>query len=167
MKSLLILGAGSFAPQVEEIAQMEGYEKIAFLDDNPNAAYCEPVIGKMNDAGKFVEEYEFAIVALGNNQHRMKYTAVLEDLGFTIPYMIHSTAYVSKDAKIGPGCIIREKAIVSRYAELEKAVIINAGAIIDHHCIIGEGTHCLIGAVVRNKVHVEPMTWINANQVVE
>lgn len=167
MKSLLVLGAGSFAPQVEEIAQMEGYEKIAFLVDNPDAAYCEPVIGKMDDARNFTAEFECAIVALGNTQHRMKYTEELERLGFKIPSLTHPTAYVSKDAKIGNGCIIREKAIVSRYAELEKAVIINAGAIIDHHCIIGEGTHCLVGAVVRNKVHVKPMTWIKANQVVE
>lgn len=160
MKSLLVLGAGTFAPQIEEIAQEEGYKKIAFLDDNPDAAYCEPVIGKMDDVGKFVEEFECAIVALGNNHDRMKYTLELERLGFKIPYLIHPTAYVSKDAKIGHGCIIREKAIISRYAELEKAVIINAGAIIDHHCVISEGTHCLIGSVVRNKVRVPPMSWI-------
>lgn len=33
--------------------------------------------------------------------------------------------------------------------------------------IIGEGTHCLIGSVVRNKVDIPSMTWIDSNKVVE
>lgn len=53
MSSLLIIGAGSFSPEVEELASLVGYNDIAFLDDNPTAAYCSPVIGTTADIEKF------------------------------------------------------------------------------------------------------------------
>ena len=34
MKSLLILGAGGYGQLVKEIAEILGYRKISFLDDN-------------------------------------------------------------------------------------------------------------------------------------
>ena len=37
-KSLLIIGAGSFSPEVDELARLIGYTDIAFLDDNPDKA---------------------------------------------------------------------------------------------------------------------------------
>ena len=167
MKSLLILGAGSFSTEVEELARQLGYNDIAFLDDSPDTARCQPVIGKLDETSAFIQQFSSAIVALGNNEMRMKYTKMLLDAGYDVPVLIHPTAYVSKDAALSCGCIVRAKAVISRYVKLGTAVIINAGVIVDHDCTIGEGVHCLPGAVVRNKVTVPPMRWIRANEVVE
>lgn len=164
---LIIIGAGSFATEIEEMARLQGYEEIAFLDDNAEGARCNPVIGKLDDISKFKNEYSDAIVAFGNNEMRMKYHKLLIENGYNIPVLIHPTAYVSPDAEIESGCIVRAMSVVGRYVKLGQATILNIGAKIDHDCIIGEGTHVLVGAVVRNKVSVEPMTWINANQVIE
>ena len=49
MKPLLIIGAGSFASEVEEMARLLGYSAIAFLDDHPDCARCSPVVGNMDD----------------------------------------------------------------------------------------------------------------------
>ena len=49
MTSLLIIGAGSFSPEVEELAGLLGYTDFAFLDDNPSTVYCSPVIGTTAD----------------------------------------------------------------------------------------------------------------------
>lgn len=81
--------------------------------------------------------------------------------------LIHPTAYVSADAQLSPGCIIRTHAVVSRYARLGEGVIVNVGALIDHHCEIGRFSHILMGAVVRNSVRIEAGTWVSANTVVE
>ena len=71
------------------------------------------------------------------------------------------------DANLSEGCIVRAMAVVGRYVTLERACIVNVGGLIDHHCTLGEGTHVLMGAVVRNKVCVPPETWIASNQVFE
>ena len=167
MKSLLIVGAGSFAPEVEELARLLDYDEIAFLDDNLDAAYCQPVIGTMSDIEKICGRFNAAIVALGKNADRMKYHNMLKHCGYTISTLIHPTAYVSPDAIIAPGCIIRAKAVVSRYVKLGEACILNVGALVDHHVEIGDGCHILMGAVVRNKVKLPPLTWVESLLVVQ
>lgn len=43
----------------------------------------------------------------------------------------------------------------------------NVGALIDHHVEIGAGCHILMGAVVRNKAKVEPLTRVESLSLVE
>jgi len=167
MTSLLIIGAGSFSPEVEELAGLLGYTDFAVLDDNPSTVYCSPVIGTTADIAFFRSKYDTAIVALGNNKTRMKYHEELKRCGYTIPVLIHPTAYVSPTAVIAPGCIIRAKAVVSRDVKLGEATILNVGALIDHHVEIGYGCHILMGAVVRNKIKVEPLTRVESLSLVE
>ena len=167
MKKLLIIGVGSFSPEVEELAGLLGYTDIAFLDDNPCTAYCSPLIGTTADIASFRSKYDTAIVALRNNETRMKYHEELKRCGYTIQTLIHPTAYVSPTAEIAPGCIIRAKAVVSRDVKLGEAKILNVGALIDHHVEIGYGCHILMGAVVRNKAKVEPLTRAESLSLVE
>ena len=167
MDNLLIIGAGSFATEIEELARLNNYTDIAFLDDNPDKALAHPVIGSMKDIEKYRAIYDNAIVVMGNNENRLKYHKMLEAAGFNIPVLIHPRSYVSPDAKLSPGCIIRTFAVVGRYAELGKAVILNLGSKVDHHCVIGEGSHLLINSVVRASKTAEPLTWLDAGQVIQ
>lgn len=162
MKALLVIGAGSFSTEVEELARFLGYTDIAFLDDKAPSA-----IGTMQDIGKMRERYDTAIVALGNNENRRKYHEELKLYNYTIPIMVHPTAFVSQEAQLSPGCIVRTHAVVSRFARLGEGVIINIGSLIDHHCEIGSFSMILPGAVVRNSVKIAPGTWVKANEVVE
>ena len=162
MKSILIIGAGSFSAEVEELARLQGFPDIVFLDDkNPSA------IGTMQDIGKMRDRYDIAIVALGNNENRRKYHELLKANGYNIPILIHPTAYVRPDAQLSPGCIVRTHAVVSRYVKLGEGVIVNIGTIIDYHCEVGSFTMILPGAVVRNCVKINSGTWVGANEVVE
>ncbi|MGN0743564.1 MAG: hypothetical protein ACI4L8_12995 [Candidatus Fimadaptatus sp.] len=164
---LLIVGGGSFATEVEELARLVGYDEIAFLDDDAAHAQARPVIGSMQELEKYRAQYDHAIVALGNNSNRMRYHEMLESMQYHIPALIHPTAYVSPDAQLAPGCIVRTFAVVGRYAQLGKATILNIGAKVDHHCIIGEGCHLLINAVVRASRTVEPLTWVEAGRIIQ
>jgi sugar O-acyltransferase (sialic acid O-acetyltransferase NeuD family) len=164
---MLIIGAGSFSPEVDELARLIGYDNIAFLDDNPAGACSSPVIGTMADIKKMREKYDTAIVALGNNANRIKYHQALKENGYTIPTLIHPTAYISPDAEIAEGCIIRAKVVVSRYVKIGEATILNVGALIDHHVEIGYGCHILMGAVVRNMAKVEPLTRVESLSLVQ
>lgn len=166
MKTLLIVGAGNFPPEVEELARLCGYDDFAFVDDNPKAR-CQPVIGPLSYLPAYKKDFSDAIVAFGNNNNRLLQSKVLVKAEYYIPTLIHPTAYVSPDAKIAPGCIIRAHCVVSRYVKLGLATILNVGALIDHDVEIGEGSHILMGAVVRNMVKLPPMSRIESNQVVE
>lgn len=82
MTKLLIIGAGSFSPEVEELASLLGYTDIAFLDDNPSTVYCSPIIGTTADIPAFRSRYDTAIVALGNNETKMEYHEELKRCGY-------------------------------------------------------------------------------------
>jgi UDP-N-acetylbacillosamine N-acetyltransferase len=166
VRKLLIVGAGNFPPEVEELAILNGYDTFAFLDDNP-AARCHPIIGDLASIKDHTNEFREAIVAFGNNERRMEYTKKILAAGFFIPTLIHPTAYVSPDSVIGVGCIIRAHCVISRYAKIGAATILNVGALIDHDVVIGEGSHILMGAVIRNMVKLPPMSWIESNKVIE
>lgn len=166
MKKLLIIGAGNFPPEVEELARLNGYDSFAYLDDNLNAR-CKPVIGTLSSIASYVEAYPDAIVAFGDNRMRLLYTKKLLEMGYNVPVLIHPTAYISPDAEIAPGCIIRAHCVVSRYVRLGLATILNVGALVDHDVVVGEGSHILMGASIRNMVELPQMSRVESNQVVE
>jgi UDP-3-O-[3-hydroxymyristoyl] glucosamine N-acyltransferase len=121
----------------------------------------------MQDIGKMRAHYDTAIVALGNNENRKRFHLELLRNNYNIPVLVHPTAYVSSDAQLSAGCIVRTNAVVSRYAKLGEGVIVNIGSLIDHHCDVGAFSMVLPGAVIRNSVKVEPESWIKANSIVE
>lgn len=102
---------------------------------------------------------------MGNNETRMKFHNRFIAAGFTVPVLIHPTAYVSPDAVLSPGCNVQAKSVVSRYARLGEACIVNVGGLVDHDCVLGDGCHILMGAVVRNEAVLPEKTWLASNQV--
>jgi len=166
LNNLLIIGAGTFSTEVEELARLNGYTNIAFIDDMPSK-WSSPVIGRMQDIPSFRIHFDSAIVAMGNNNNRRIYHEALKANKYIIPVLIHPTSYVSPDAQLLPGCIVRAKAVVSRYVKLGEGVIVNLGAIIDHHCEIGAFSHIMIGAVVRGNAKIPEESWVKVNEVVE
>ncbi|MBR1709826.1 MAG: hypothetical protein IJ719_13510 [Clostridia bacterium] len=166
MHSLLIIGAGTFATEIEELARLQGYTDIAFLDDKASK-WVSPVIGPVFDIPALRTKYDTAIVAMGNNENRRKYHELLKENGYCIPILVHPTAYISPEAVLSPGCIVRAKAVVSRYVKLGESVIVNLGALIDHHCEIGAFSHIMMGAVIRGNAKVKEQSWVKANEVFE
>ena len=74
MKKLLILGAGQYGKVAYEIAStMEQFERIEYLDDN-----SETAVGKLSDYKKLKNDYDSAIVAIGNAEMRLD---LIEQLG--------------------------------------------------------------------------------------
>jgi UDP-3-O-[3-hydroxymyristoyl] glucosamine N-acyltransferase len=56
---------------------------------------------------------------------------------------------------------------MSRDVKLGEATILNVGTLIDHHVEIGYGCHILMGAVVRNKARVEPLTRVESLSLIQ
>lgn len=169
-RSLLIVGAGGLGQDAAEIAVMTGmYTKIAFLDDNPKAKNARqfPVIGSISDLPELHSEYEYAIVAMGNNVNRMKLHALIKENLFMVPVLIHPSAIVHPLADVAPGVIIRAMCYVSNGVDIGEASLLNIGCKIDHNCVIGEGTNIPMGAVVRNEVNIAPMSNFTSNAVIE
>ena len=90
--SLVIIGAGGHGRVCAEIAELNGYQKILFLDDG-NAGNIE-IAGKTEDFIKYLSDCDF-FVAIGNNNVRRSFLyRIMENKG-QIATLIHPDSTVS------------------------------------------------------------------------
>lgn len=161
MKRLLIIGAGGHGKVVAEVAQDIGYEQISFLDDNSPDA-----IGRISDIEKLSDNYSDAFVAIGNNKLRGELLQKLKECGYTIPTLIHPSAYVSRTASFGVGIVVEPKAIVNANSHIGEGSIISVGSIVDHDVEVGVCCHINAGAIVKAGGKLESFRKLEAGEIV-
>ena len=156
---LVILGSGGYGHTVADVAEQLGYN-ILFLDDSfPD----HPLSSFVDFIGEGVE----FIPAFGNNAFRLEWINKLQTAGAVLATLIHPTAYVSPTATISHGTVILPHAIINTDVVINRGCIINLGAILDHWCIIEEGVHICLGAIVKGENHLPHCIKIEAGEVVE
>lgn len=152
MKSLLIIGAGGHGRSVAEAAALSGeFTVVGFLDDAyPKLAqvWDIPVLGCVNEYPRWREVADCVFIAIGNNALRERLTAELRAAGFVLVTIIHPRAFVSPSAVIGAGSAIMAGAIIGTEARLGEGVIVNCGAVVDHHCRVDDFGHLGVHAAM-------------------
>ena len=157
MSMLVILGAGGYGNTVADIALQLGYD-IVQLDDADTAH-------PLNSFARYIGDGVSFIPAFGNNAFRLEWIDRLKAAGAEIATLIHQTAYVSPKASIAEGVVILPHAIVNTDVTIER--IINLGAMVDHGCVVEEGVHICLGAIVKAENRVEALSKIEAGEVIE
>ena len=153
MCKLLVLGAGQYGMVAKEIAESMGiYDDIEFLDDNNPIA-----VGHLADFKNYTSKYEHAVVAIGNSELRLKLIEELEAAGYTVPVLIHPTAYVSPSASVLEGSFIEPKAVIHTDVRIGEGCIISAGTIINHNATVGNGCHLNCGTLVKARAVIKGM----------
>lgn len=148
---------------IQETALLLGYEEAVFLDD---AVKGRDVIGKCCDYRDFMEQYDTAVAAFGDNSTRLYWTEKLMEAGFRVPAVIHPTAVVSPSASIGSGSFVMQRAVVNTHTVVEHGVLINSGAVVDHDSYICRGAHIGLGSVVKANCTIEPRAKVEAGEVI-
>ena len=155
MKSLLVIGAGGYGRVVKEIAQLNGYGKIDFLDDNSSLS-----VGKIADVENLEDFYDGSIVSIGNPEIREE---ILKKLKKPVT-LVHPSAVVSISAVVEPGCVIEAHAVVNSEAIIGKSCFICAGSVVNHNASVGNccqidcNATVSCGARVTNGTKVESCT---------
>ena len=163
MKKLLILGAGGQGKVVLDLAlTCEKWDEISFLDGGKigEEVLGHSVIGDFREYKMLREKYTHAIVAVGNNDLRLKLTEELIGMGYEVPTLIHPSAIVSQYSTIGAGTVVMPQAVINISAQVGIACIINTGVIIEHDCHIGDGVHLSPRAVLGGTVSIGDRSWI-------
>lgn len=165
MKKLVIIGASGHGKVIADIAVKNGYEEIAFLDDDETILECAgfPVIGKTTDFVNY-PDCDFC-VGIGNASIRkMMYDRLTE---YKIATLIHPNAIISRRVQIGIGTVIMAGAIVNSDAVIGRGCIVNTGASIDHDCRIGDYVHIAVGAHVAGNVAIGGNTWVGIGTAIK
>lgn len=166
----LVIGAGGFGRAVAEgLADLPGFETLAFVDDRfvPGLQVDGwPVLGTVADLPRLRGAGETAIVAIGNNGVRADTLRRAQASGFGLPPVVHPRAWVSPSATLGAGTIVMPGAIVSAHARLGDGVIVNAGAVVDHDAVLDDFAHLGVGACVEGGARLAALSTAGAGTVV-
>jgi len=171
-KNLLILGAGMFGTVVKELAEEMGvFEKIGFLDDKYGSVefegnYHEQVIGKLEDYEKFVPDYEYAIVSIGNPDFRMEWTKKLYYVHYKIPIIVSKSAYISESAQLSRGVIVGPMVVINPITHVGEGTFVLAKSVIDHNSFVADYCNIQCGTVVMPRATVPSFTMTQPNEVV-
>ena len=155
---LTIIGASGHGKVVADIAKLNGYNEIVFLDDDEHIKVCGryPVIGKSD-----LTVDGDLIVAIGNASIRER----LSD-GKKLVTLIHPDAVVPDDIEIGTGTVIMAGVVINPGTRIGKGCIVNTSSSIDHDCNIGDYCHVSVGTHLAGNVKVGKSTWIGAGVTV-
>ena len=162
---LIILGAGKYGREIEDVAAQIGeYGKIDFLDDYSKSP-C--VIGKCADFTRFIDDGTAFFVAFGDNDMRERWLKALFEAKANVVNTIHPTAYISPTARLGRGVAVLPKALINSYCMIEDGCMINSGAILDHDTTIGAYAHVCVGAIVKADNRIPGKMKVEAGVVIE
>ena len=147
MKNLIVLGAGGFGREVynsalESIGYGEEFEVKGFLDDNVHALDLfegyPPIMGTIDEYEPQVDDV--FVCAVGVVKTRRMLSEKIMSKGGSFQTLIHKTAYIGRNAKVGEGCIILAGARIHCDVTVGKYVIVQPYSIIGHDVQVGDWT---------------------------
>ena len=161
MNRLIIIGASGHGKVVADIAALNGYEEIVFLDDDESIKNCSewPVVGKSTEP----PEGE-VFVAVGNAEIRQRLMGLYKDR--EQPILLHPSAVVAAGVLIGEGSAVMAGAVINSGVKIGRGVIVNTSSSIDHDCSVGDYCHIAVGAHLCGTVTVGENTWIGAGSTI-
>ena len=164
MKKLLVIGAGGHGKVLAEAAtDTKMWDDIAFLDDRyPDCVSVLnwKVIGRVDDAHKFLKTFSSLVVGIGNNRGRVEFLKKFKQVGFKLPVIVHPCAFVSSSVVLEEGVVVFAQAAINSQAIIGLGGIINTGATVDHDCILEQGVQVCPGANIAGGVQVGQNSWI-------
>jgi sugar O-acyltransferase (sialic acid O-acetyltransferase NeuD family) len=142
--NIIIVGAGGFGREVylwaKDIFSKEEYSFKGFIDDNNKALknYNMDIDIIGNIKSYLPQEEDRFLFAIGDINKKKKIIEKLKKKNAIFLKLIHPTALVSENAKIGDGVIICPFCIVSDHVLLGDFVMMNAYSSCGHDAIIGK-----------------------------
>lgn len=164
MEKLLIVGAGGLGRMTMESA-CDKYE-CYFVDDGYqiNDKICGiKVVGKITDLKMLKDDFDNVIIAIGNNTFREKLTKLVIEYGYNIPNIYNNTAYVSKFANFGCGCIVLSNASIQNGANIGNGVVITANVEVHHDATIDDYALVYSNSTIRTYATIGKRVKIGSN----
>jgi sugar O-acyltransferase (sialic acid O-acetyltransferase NeuD family) len=156
MRDLIILGLGAHGPEMAEIvdrvnAVERRWNLLGFISPDGRKVGERvngyPVLGRMD----VLEDHPDAcVVPHGEVPER------LEVPRHRLVSLIDPTAFVSRTAQVGVGCVLFPHCYVGLDARLHDFVMCLAGCVINHDNVIEERVFLASGVILAGYVHVEP-----------
>ncbi len=160
---MLIYGAGAHSAVVLEALEAKGKHAKGVFDDGKVGGMLGkvPVLGKYNPAQ--LPEVEL-IVAIGDNELRKK---LANKVQHNFGRVFHPAYVRSPSARVMEGSVVLSRSVIGTGVNIGRHVVINTGAIIEHHCKIDDYAHIGPGVVLMGAIGIGEGTLIGPGVIIE
>jgi sugar O-acyltransferase (sialic acid O-acetyltransferase NeuD family) len=173
-EAILLIGAGGHAHACVDALQSQRKYSIAGLlgtkTEIGSQRFGYSVLGSDDDLPRLIADCQYALIAVGHIKNadlrRHLYTRLLK-LGFRLPIIVASTAYVSPHARVGAGSVVMHGAIVNAGAIIGDNSIINTRAVVEHDAKVGAHCHISTGAILNGDVRVGDGSFVGSGCTVK
>lgn len=150
MKQLIIIGARGWGREVFATAKFcRGFQTEfdikGFLDDKSDALDgmdgYPPILGAVEDYE--LQPNDVFCCALGDNSWRKHYADIIINKGGHFINLIHKSAYIGQNTKIGQGCIVSHNVSIS--CDIEIGDFVNFQRLGDVGHDVRIGSYCSLG----------------------
>lgn len=167
--AVLLVGAGGHAHACMDALESQQQYRIAGLVGSKaeigSQHFGYAVLGSDDDLPGLATRCEYALIAVGHIHTadvRRRLYAHLLALGFKLPVIVASTAYVSPHARIGAGSVVMQGAIVNAGAVIGDNCIINTRAVVEHDAKVGAHCHISTGAILNGDARVGDGSFVGS-----
>jgi len=165
-RPLFIIGAGGHAKVVANAALEARLNLAGFLTDSEGdfgkIIFDRPVQSRQSQLNRKAAFH----VAIGSNNARALVSEEMKNAGWVCETIIHPSASIGRDIKMGAGSYIGPQAILNPGADIGKYCIINSGAIVEHDCHIADAVHLSPRVVLGGHVSIGEKSWIGIGATV-
>ena len=170
MKNIVIMGAGELGKEVlwliEDINRIEPtWVILGFLDDTKNLGDIVngyPVIGAMSQLEELYNKHDFhAVIAVQNGANKAAIANKHKDFDKWTS-IVHPTAVVAPESRVGEGTIIFPQVTVSVDSVIGKHCLLYIHAILCNDCMIGDYTSVMSGVSIAEHVKVGEESYLSA-----
>jgi sugar O-acyltransferase (sialic acid O-acetyltransferase NeuD family) len=160
---MVLFGSGGHAKVIIDCLLSLHKEVTGIFDDFPGEGlfYDIPVLGNYNSSLYRDEEI---IIAIGNNEARYKIAAKISHKAGIV---IHPAAVLSRFTEIGEGTVMLAGSVLQAGSSAGKHCIINAGAVVDHDCLLHDFVHIGPNAIIGNNSRIGEGAVIGAGTVIK
>ncbi len=134
MKRIAIYGASGHGKVVADIARLNGYDEIIYIDDGEN--------DYMTFEEFLEQDLQIPIAfGVGVNHIRAKLYQKCIENQLDIVTLIHPKAVIADNVTVRVGTVVMAGAVINSDATIGKCCIINTSSVIEHDNIIGDFAH--------------------------
>lgn len=174
MKKVLLWGAGGHGKVVLDLVRADSGSVVArFYDDDESkngTTFCGiPVIAGrqvLENGGRTSLAGIHVVIAIGDNHARSGCFGRVLQSGMPAATLVHPSAVMSPDARVGPGTVVLARAVINAGADIGRNCIINTGAIVEHDCRIGDHVHVSPAATLGGGVVIGSLAQIGIGTTV-
>lgn len=156
-KKIYIYGCGGHGLVCADVAILNGYDEVIFVDDEGT---------KGLKFSKDLPKFDIFVAIGANNIRQNIYQKVLQ-YGFNLVNLIHPSAIISPSATIEQaGILIMPAVVVNARARIEKGAILNSSCVVEHECVVGEFSHISVGAKLAGNVSLGKRNFLGINSAI-